>query len=31
MGQIESQLTDRIDNLQKEMNHKLELKDHIVG
>ena len=27
MGQIESQLTDRIDNLQKEMNHKLELKD----
>jgi hypothetical protein len=27
MGQIESQLTDRIDNLQNEMNHKLELKD----
>jgi hypothetical protein len=27
MGQIESQLTDRIDNLQKEMNHKLELKN----
>jgi len=27
MGQIESQLTDRIDNLQKEMNHKLEIKD----
>jgi hypothetical protein len=27
MGQIESQLTDRINNLQKEMNHKLEIKD----
>jgi hypothetical protein len=27
MGQIESQLTDRIDNLQKEMNYKLEIKD----